>query len=342
MGDILKVFSGSFWRFVYSWLLPSIVGVGLFLATIYPEIDYLFPFPTINNAAKGNNTIIGLIVTLVSLTTAVLLAFSYSILYGVLEGYRWPKWAFLIGRWLQIRRWKRLSVRAGEHDSAADEAERKKKPQLKAYSQLRSSLIDETLKLHPDYQDQFLPTRLGNAFRATETYGSNRYNLDSQIFWHELSALAPRSLQEDFEGARGVVDFYISWLYISATYSLLAVLVGAWKQELALLIAGGAAALLVYIFYQQAVQSVLGIRYTVQALVNVGRPKLAQAYGLKLPRSLEDEKVMWRDLGRFVTWIPDDSSAYGQVVKALDEWRFEGATGLPDDNDKEASGSTQE
>src|SRR5262249_25439698 len=64
------------------------------------------------------------------------------------------------------------------------------------------NLNQEELERYPIVDEQIVPTRLGNAFRAFETYGKTRFNLDSQTLWSELMAVAPKYIQTEYDRAR--------------------------------------------------------------------------------------------------------------------------------------------
>jgi hypothetical protein len=83
-------------------------------------------------------------------------------------------------------------------------------------------------------------------------------------------------------------------------------------------VAAAAAGILMPYFYQRAVKSVGELRYAVQATVNVGRVKLAQAYGLRLPATVQEDKELWSALTNFVAWGEQSNE---QDVKLLERWR---------------------
>jgi hypothetical protein len=70
------------------------------------------------------------------------------------------------------------------------------------------------------------------------------------------------------------------------------------------------------VWYRLAVTSVTQLGDLVRAIVNLGRPPLADAYGLRLPASLRDERAMWTSLGLFVIGIHDRKH-----VAILDRYR---------------------
>jgi hypothetical protein len=206
--------------------------------------------------------------------------------------------------------------------------QRKKALEAQLKSLPSANLIDrallwERLSRYPADDKQVAPTRLGNALRVFETYGLDRYDLDSQIFWNELVALVPKNLQDELDNSRAATDFFVASVYLTALYGLGATaLVGVelWHsrpldysligQGIALLVLGPA------ISYRLAVSSTTYWAATVQAMVNLGRTPFAQAMGLTIPKTLEAERLMWNALSNFV-FYPFD---HGRV-HALDQYR---------------------
>jgi len=302
MADLIKTLSGNLWKFVYAWLLPAIVAVSAFTLFIFPALKDLTVVGNLVNAANQNVVIRSIMFVVAALLVAILLALNATPLYRFLEGYTWPRWAYEARKRAQLRRLKRVKAVAFA-------------PPGNRVDVIRQQLAWERLQEYPDEQ-YLLPTRLGNAIKAFETYGKDRYGLDSQMFWFELVTVAPDALQKEEQDARAVVDFFVSAIYLAALFSAAGVLVGSLRANLQSLVAGAIAAALVPFFYSRAVNSIRQWRLVVQALVNVGRLKLANALGLALPGTLEEERQMWQALAGFVFW---GGEAY---AKDLDAFRI--------------------
>lgn len=152
-----------------------------------------------------------------------------------------------------------------------------------------------------------MPTRLGNALKAMETYGDETYGLDSQSLWYELQAVAPSQLRSDTSDARAAVDFFISSIAHLALLAPVALGAGIATQALGPIILGFACLGLLYPMYLGAVRNVGEWRSTIQALVNLGRLPLAEAMGLRLPDSFARERKMWENFTDMVNYGPDDN-----------------------------------
>src|SRR5262249_20273974 len=132
-----------------------------------------------------------LILVFTGLVLALFMAFNAGLLYRVLEGYRWPKRLAerRTARWL--RKWtalhterdeirKRVSELKELLASPLDPNERETHGAEIGVRSNRLGIVDEQLLQYPESAERFLPTRFGNALKAFEMFGFERYNLDSQ------------------------------------------------------------------------------------------------------------------------------------------------------------------
>jgi hypothetical protein len=163
--------------------------------------------------------------------------------------------------------------------------------------------------------------------RALETYGADRFHLDSQIFWTELISVVPDQLRSECDQARASVDFFVALVYLSTTFGIGSLVAGIllltgeasinptsihWK----LLVVGSASLVLCRFWYNFAILSSSWWAGAVRALVNVGRSKFASAMNLTLPPSLAEERHMWDLLTRLVFYGFDP-----KVSSELDRFR---------------------
>jgi hypothetical protein len=118
----------------------------------------------------------------------VAVAFAYGALpiYRMLEGYAMPASLQRLLRERRLREWYRLTAMT---DRLRD-------------GDVAWLLAHERLKAYPSSADQVLPTRLGNALRAMESYGREVFGLDSQTLWYELQSIAPDNLRRDIKTDR--------------------------------------------------------------------------------------------------------------------------------------------
>jgi hypothetical protein len=291
--DLLKGLTGGGWAAVYAWIFPSGLIIGAFWLFAYPQITG--PLHQHFEALSGPQQA-GVLLGLACAVGLVLNAISTP-LYRMLEGYAWPKALRDYG----IKKQKSL----------------KKRLKQEVHGQLwEEGLRLERLSRFPVQDDEVAPSRLGNAIRAFETYGATRYGLDSQVLWNELCSVVPKYLQDELDRSRAGVDFFVALFYLSGMFGIAVIWVslsagGNLKLVILAMLAFGSLAL----WYKMAIIGTSYWKTNVQALVNLGRKKLADEMGLQIPASLDDERVMWGLLAQFV-YSNDEASA-----KALGKYR---------------------
>lgn len=193
----------------------------------------------------------------------------------------WPRSAYDRGRRRQQARQQRIA------DLIA-------RPQGR--TPVQRALLNEQLARYPSDNDQLAPTRLGNAIRRFEEYGHNRFRLDTQVLWNELSATAPAQARRQVETARTSVDFFVALLYGHGVVAALALvsLTSAQAERPLLIVTATALSSLIPLWYRSAVYATDEWAAAVRALVNLGRRPLADALGLVLPQQLSEERAMWQ------------------------------------------------
>lgn len=155
-----------------------------------------------------------------------------------------------------------------------------------------------------------MPTRFGNALRALERFGFERYGLGSVTLWLELVAVSPEPIRASLEESRAVTDFFVRAIANSALVALAALATALGRGlDRGLLVTAAVALAVAVTSYRRATTSTLWYRRSVQALVHLGRRALAREYGLVVPSALRDERRMWLALTAFVqgkeAWVPE-------------------------------------
>jgi hypothetical protein len=281
MTDLFKTLSGGLAKFVLGWIVPSAVAVGAFILVCGPALlDHWKQLQGQTPRGLAGGAAYGLAVI------ALAMSFAYASLpvYRLLEGYTLPEaLARPLLRW-QLKEWHRLQALS-----------------RKPIAHTQRTLALERLQDYPARREWVLPTRLGNAFKALETYGTERFKLDSQTLWYEISAVIPAELRKDVEDGRSSVDFFISALAHALLLGVLALSVALVTRKPGPLVLAIFALATVRPAYLAAVRNMADYRFSVQAAVNVGRKPLAFALGLTMPSTLQEELHMWATLGAYVS-----------------------------------------
>lgn len=327
MSEILSGVLGGGRALLVGWLVPTAVNV--LLAVLILSGNAGLPSVADLVAVDGSrNAVLALAVTVLG---GLVLAAIQTPLYRVLEGYLgWPRWLAAAGRRRMLRQKLLLAdrldavelidaERAGTLDVAGQQALAKMRahPVVSRYlgrdakrGAVQRGLMHERLRRFPVDDDQVVATRLGNSIRRLEEYGYNRFRLDSQVFWYELTAVAPEAATKQVDQARTSVDFFVALLWghlfvaagVGAAYAAGAV--DGWWPALA----AGGLVLLALVWYRVAVTVTDDWAAAVRGMVNVGRRPLAEAMGLATPKSLAAEREMWTYASR-LTRLPYDERA---------------------------------
>jgi hypothetical protein len=282
MADILGGLISGAGPFLVSWVLPSGVALSLFAFVVFPSLHGISLADRIMSLGPTER---GLLLAFGAIVVGIGLSSFSTALYRVLEGYSWPAPA---------RRWGVAQQRARKEKIAIEA-----KASPKGW---RQAILMERLQRFPNEDDQIAPTRLGNALRAFETYGVNRYRLDSQSFWLQLLSVVPSDLQKEVTQSRTSVDFYVCSIYVSLAFGLSALLVGILRGNApgwSLVAWGVGAIILTRAWYRGALTATSYWHGAVRALVDLGRKPLAEAMGLELPTGIEQERAMWTLVAAF-------------------------------------------
>lgn len=238
------------------------------------------------------------IAAFITFAISVVLAYSSQLIYRVLEGYHLPRgMAHRMTSRQRLRKARLSAIVAtlGQHPLGSNSS--------------RYGLASEKLELYPRDDTRLLPTRLGNALKALESYGHRVYGLDSQQYWHELVGTADDTVRMEQSEARAMVDIFVSGVAVFAGTSVLAALVAMLDvSRPAPLVLAAVAAALVPVSYRGAIRNMKDWHNSVRAMVNLGRFRIADGIGLNLPWTLDDERHMWEAASSVLHYDSDASS----------------------------------
>ena len=302
MSDFLSSISGGIARFALAWLLPTSIAVGLFWWFCLPTLAAKGLAPSLTGAVGGASTRSSVealgIAAFITFAISVVLAYSSQLVYRVLEGYHLPRG--MAGRLTARQRLHRARLTAivstlEDHPIGAKSSE--------------YGLAAERLELYPKDVERLMPTRLGNALRSLESFGYRIYGLDSQQFWYELVGTADETVRREQEEARAMVDLFVSGVAVFAALALaatgMAVLDPTRPAPVVLALVSVA---LVHVSYRGALRNMKDWQNSVRAMVNLGRWKVAEGIGLKLPWMLDDERLMWQTTSSVLHYDADSDS----------------------------------
>lgn len=299
MSALFSTLTAGFSRFVLAWLMPSVVTVTIFAIFLLPDIANSAFIAPLSRAAHENAFAGTLVFAFSVVLISLLFAFTSLPLNRLLEGYTLPRGLRRRWRRRQIRRYVKL--------------QRTYRRLPLRFDDLRG-IAQEQLSLYPRRREQILPTRLGNAYKAIETYGVNQFYLDGQTFHFELLGVVPDRLRRDIEDVRAQVDFFIGFVGQLAALCLVSVSIAIGARSGSALVIGLLSAVLARFAYAAALRNMTDVRFAMQALTHIGRDGLASAMGYRLPKTMDRERKMWAAWTKF---------AAGGAPNALDAFDYE-------------------
>jgi hypothetical protein len=159
-------------------------------------------------------------------------------------------------------------------------------------------------RFFPDGRSRLLPTRLGNAIRAFEDYPYKRWCLDGVALWPRVELMLTADEREPYTDAKIDVSVFLN-AAVAATLVGAALVVDAilnapldWYWGWLYL----APFLVAYLAYRSSVGAAARWGSEVRACFDLHRRDLYPKYGLRLPRSPDEERVLARQLNRLVMY----------------------------------------
>ncbi|MEU9083330.1 hypothetical protein [Streptomyces sp. NPDC048357] len=313
MGDIARSTLGGAWTVLVGWLLPTALNVSFFVVAVLPSLRR-----TGWSAKLWSTGVTPLSVGVLAVSVLIGLALSalQNPLYRVLEGYAlWPSALAAYGcarrrqakqdlqdrlTLIRLERQERDGLLAPDATARLTALRTNKRIAQAARKDrqrttVQRALLRERLVRYPVDDAQLAPTTLGNAIRRFEEYGYDRFRLDTQVIWNELTGNAPEQVRRQVDLARANVDFFVALLYghCAVVLCAAAALTMARPDVPLLLTAIAVPGFLIPVWYRAAVSATDEWSAAVRALVNTGRKPLAQSLGLLLPGDLAREREMW-------------------------------------------------
>ena len=200
----------------------------------------------------------------------------------VLEGYWRSEWVNAtlgrLGRWREKKRRARLAAAAETSDLGA----------LQSY-----------LAFPPDGEP--LPTRLGNALLAAESYPGDerRWGIDAAFWWPRLYLILPDSARDQVDDARAGLDQLVVLTMLSAAFGVVSLALSCAGLNLTVGLGCAAGALLLSrCTYLAAVTAAGVFGELVRSSYDLFRGDLLGKLGWPMPPTLSAERKLWTALGQ--------------------------------------------
>ncbi len=152
----------------------------------------------------------------------------------------------------------------------------------------------------PSSEEEIMPTRLGNLYKAAELYSNQRYGADAVVLWPLLRSVLPKDFADRMLDAKIATDFWLFFSLLSILFPLVTLpylLVQRTNILLLLLcllgIPIGIAA------YHCALAPAREYTKLIKIAFDLYRRSLLDALDIGLPTTIVEERQLWADLNTF-------------------------------------------
>ena len=157
----------------------------------------------------------------------------------------------------------------------------------------------------PSQDHEIMPTKLGNAIRAFQSYPYKTYGLDGPPNWSRVEALVTENEKEALAEALTTFAFWLNLIVLTAAatiYIWVADVLGrphsTGSTALLTLVSATAGALVAWGAYCASVGAAINWGASVRAAYDLHRLELYERLGLKRPRTEEEEEEIARAANR--------------------------------------------
>jgi hypothetical protein len=180
------------------------------------------------------------------------------------------------------------------------------------------SLSSEKNEKFPPDRESVLPTRFGNILCASEMYGGIKYGLDSVPLWGRLAHVIPPDGMEKIDHANNQCLFLLNGALLASVYTLICLLVSIFglfelwiygsqslpqikfNTILIYLTLGVLSGAIAWLFYIASLYNVSQYGNMIRTAYDLYRFNLIEALHLNLPKTLKEERQLWRRINYFV------------------------------------------
>jgi len=228
----------------------------------------------------------------------------------------------------KLRKWRRINKSINERIDRGEEiSENELARNAKYFLEAHEELAEIEIR-SPMSADDLMPTRLGNVLRASEMYAYERYAIEEITIWPRLVSVLPGSIIRHIEEKNNHFMFLINssfMVFVNAFFSFVFGFIGLpiilfpnfvrslvgdtskifyigydFINPLGYLLISVLLSGFGYILYRIAVNVAEDFGMYVRASFDLYRVNLIRQLNWQPPKTLEEERELWRDITRFI------------------------------------------
>lgn len=147
---------------------------------------------------------------------------------------------------------------------------------------------------------RIMPTRIGNALRAAEDYGDDRYGMPTVLLWPRLHPLLPEDVRSAAAGARAAMEFSLVVSLLGGSLALFAAVLSlAFGLPVTAYLAGTIGGAVAFVAGRAAgASAAVGYGEHLRAAIDLHRHELISGLGLAVPTTADEERRLWERVAR--------------------------------------------
>ncbi len=201
------------------------------------------------------------------------------------EGYPFKSWHMLRAR--QVRAWHKLYDRRQHLNTEKDFAE-------------LTLLSYRAHYLFPSAESLVLPTRLGNAIRASEFYSDERYGMDPIVLWSRLLPLLPTPYLDLLKEVNTSFNFLLNTMVLMQVLAVELLVAVGYTLPLGSLLGALSSLVISYLLYRAVVSRAIDWGFVSNAAFDLYRSTLLKQLGFRQQTTIEDERDLWNRIWWFI------------------------------------------
>lgn len=291
-------------KFLLSYLFPSCFFILLngLLYLLYFNEGKSISLSTSAVTENSNYELVILVYVVLSTIIAYTLFSGNYQIVRLFEGYKFQQCLLLftlINKKIRYRISKRLGTIRNKINEQDDD--QKKNKLLKT----ESRLIFKIENIYPKYQEDIMPTKLGNIFRSFEDYPREKYGIETVTIWPRLLLVLPSTTHRHIEDAQNSLMFFLVASFLSFLFSietLIFAIIGLkHRWELDIFVALFSISIFVgYSLYRISLDSALNFGDIIKSLFDLYRKVLLAELQIPTDEALTKERKRWEKLSNFL------------------------------------------
>lgn len=150
------------------------------------------------------------------------------------------------------------------------------------------------------------PTKMGNVANSIQSYALRRYACNLEVIWSNLLRIVQKDekAQAALQEAKTQLDFLVTYCWLTIVFAAVWTIVFGLvaQSRTAFLVSALAGPLLAYLWYRAAAEQYRSFADVAMTTLDTFRFDLLRDMRIHVPADVEDERVIWANVGKLATY----------------------------------------